>query len=433
MGTQNTRSEWIWSAEWYWPGMSMMGCALRAADANCLNERTLYQSLKLQQSDSSVAARSLIASRFTSPYARQLAAKLGLTAIQYEQSTLEKVMAHLAWVPLLHDTFRYCPTCLAVGYHATYFQIGALRECPLHRIPLQNNCPCCSRRLPVIKLCVGWFDQPFYCPFCAGPLAPLSPKIANYFGSDHLLKKWGEIWKPLDHWLALVLDQNCAFSYLREWALSYRYSNIDEPQVLSFNALQAIVPLDSPMLNFKSMPFEAIALGDMNLYPYEAKTISAPLALDAYLTVRERIEIDELSDRPERLPYQTEHLHLPTNLPVNDLAYIWWRSFLEGKESRGLMEDKTPLHTLHLPKTFLPNMWSRIPERLWELIFYKLYLSARELILEKQHAQVNLKQENINRYMVYVPSCFSCTGINMPGLFLGLSHRFQRHPENLAL
>lgn len=40
---------------------------------------------------------------------------------------------------------RFCPDCLAHGYHCTFFDLALIASCPIHHRPLQVGCPTCYR------------------------------------------------------------------------------------------------------------------------------------------------------------------------------------------------------------------------------------------------------------------------------------------------
>lgn len=60
------------------------------------------------------------------------------------------------------DDLRYCPICIARGYHTPLFQLLAIAKCPIHREPLKERCPRCNRVTPY---CCGRLttDNPYGC------------------------------------------------------------------------------------------------------------------------------------------------------------------------------------------------------------------------------------------------------------------------------
>ncbi|WP_369929359.1 hypothetical protein [Xanthomonas sp. NCPPB 2632] len=61
---------------------------------------------------------------------------------------------------------RYCPVCLAGGFHSIIHQIPGLARCPIDGALLRNDCPKCERA-------IGAYDlidfAPFECPHCSHP------------------------------------------------------------------------------------------------------------------------------------------------------------------------------------------------------------------------------------------------------------------------
>ena len=66
---------------------------------------------------------------------------------------------------------RYCPTCLQGGFHATVHQCLLLQQCPIHNLPLRQQCPSC-RRLIAYRMDPSSVAHPYGCPSCHVSLAP---------------------------------------------------------------------------------------------------------------------------------------------------------------------------------------------------------------------------------------------------------------------
>ena len=66
---------------------------------------------------------------------------------------------------------RYCPACLALGFHAAWFQWQHLERCPLHDEALRTGCVCCSAQIPYV---VGFHLalSPLCCPSCGFAWVP---------------------------------------------------------------------------------------------------------------------------------------------------------------------------------------------------------------------------------------------------------------------
>lgn len=112
------------------------------------------------------------ASVFHLPHASQLQQALGLAASQWSVASgaayLDSVPAKLLLAPHL----RYCPECLAVGWHCALFQHIAVRWCPLHRTPLRQGCLHCKKSINLEPVSVATHQN--FCPHCSFPFVSMS-------------------------------------------------------------------------------------------------------------------------------------------------------------------------------------------------------------------------------------------------------------------
>lgn len=76
-------------------------------------------------------------------------------------------------VAVCASNLRYCPICLAAGYHSTLFQIRQVERCPLHAIRLQESCQWCQAKVPY-RLPRG--RNPAYGCECGHEFATLAPE-----------------------------------------------------------------------------------------------------------------------------------------------------------------------------------------------------------------------------------------------------------------
>lgn len=70
---------------------------------------------------------------------------------------------------LIVSQVRYCPRCLAMGWHSAIFQHLAVRFCPQHQIPLITGCRNCGVVLDATPRTLA--EHHLYCPDCDEPLA----------------------------------------------------------------------------------------------------------------------------------------------------------------------------------------------------------------------------------------------------------------------
>jgi hypothetical protein len=77
-------------------------------------------------------------------------------------------------VAVCSSSLRYCPVCLAAGYHSTLFQIRQVVMCPVHAVRLHDRCISCQARVPY-RLPRG--QNPAYGCGCGREFAALTPAL----------------------------------------------------------------------------------------------------------------------------------------------------------------------------------------------------------------------------------------------------------------
>ena len=66
---------------------------------------------------------------------------------------------------------RHCPACLALGFHAAWFQSLLVEHCPLHRLPIKTGCAKCAAAVPY-ALGHDLATHPLTCAACACAWVP---------------------------------------------------------------------------------------------------------------------------------------------------------------------------------------------------------------------------------------------------------------------
>lgn len=84
---------------------------------------------------------------------------------------------------LIVTQLRYCPRCLATGWHSGLFQHVAVRTCPQHGTPLVTGCRHCGAAIDTAPIALA--EHHLYCPDCGGalvgrPIGPLQTDTAKY-------------------------------------------------------------------------------------------------------------------------------------------------------------------------------------------------------------------------------------------------------------
>lgn len=75
--------------------------------------------------------------------------------------------------------FRYCPTCLAMGYQSSLCQIDGLARCPQHNDLLLEHCVNCNAPTPRYAITTAAFDVPLVCIHCGKAYAPIWDSIGG--------------------------------------------------------------------------------------------------------------------------------------------------------------------------------------------------------------------------------------------------------------
>ncbi len=400
----------------------MMCLALRAAHANCMKDRELLATIS-QRGAAEPRSHSLLASIRGRGHSYALAKQLGMDDAAWEGATYTRLSEHLCWTPLFTEQFRYCPSCLEQGYHSIYFQLPSLVACPAHGTELKDACGVCNRRLPECRLFVGWFNRPFCCPWCGGSLANNIPSIRNLFDDRNFLKKqYEEAWRPLGDWCRKLQDTNYAFGFLRDWAIYAGMNSPRESACLTFGALTALRGIgEGHGLKLNAIQFEVVQLAELN-NSMRTGPVDSYAAMRAYRRVKTRIETTFICAPLTRLVKgDEENLHSDDMGSATDCAYLWWRASLEGKRMIGLLRGQEIPPCIQIPPRMLPTAWSRISERLWELIFEAIYASALTCITQSRTTGNRLRDllsVDISRYCLFLPEEYEVGWATRAGVML---------------
>jgi len=84
---------------------------------------------------------------------------IGVNPDQVKYSTIEPY----AIADYCKDFFRYCPTCLSVGFHSPFHQLNIFQRCPIHGDKLLVSCVSCGQLLFFVLTAQ---DQPYGCSNC---------------------------------------------------------------------------------------------------------------------------------------------------------------------------------------------------------------------------------------------------------------------------
>lgn len=95
---------------------------------------------------------------------------LGLPAARVAEGRPELLFAKKdrPWL-FPRDTLRYCPECIAAGYHSSLHQPHCVKICPIHGSPIESACPSCRGPLSLFPAGQGR-AEPYACSSCGHKL-----------------------------------------------------------------------------------------------------------------------------------------------------------------------------------------------------------------------------------------------------------------------
>lgn len=105
---------------------------------------------------------------------------LGLSEEQIRFSTIEPFLSNVAYEK---SSLRYCPSCLAVGYHSPFHQLEIFSRCPIHQERLQKTCIACHSLMNYVPSS-GDCLSPFSCPRCGHVYMKNDRAVVNGFGNE---------------------------------------------------------------------------------------------------------------------------------------------------------------------------------------------------------------------------------------------------------
>lgn len=76
------------------------------------------------------------------------------------------------------SVLRYCPRCMARGYHCVVHQFGSVLRCPIHATLLETLCRGCGATSDY-RIDARILDAPFKCPQCRKAYAPSWPHFSS--------------------------------------------------------------------------------------------------------------------------------------------------------------------------------------------------------------------------------------------------------------
>lgn len=154
------RFGYVFHARWLEPYESIIGMLWKFVRANRLSGAAVVAQIGFGWTDPYEGLE---------PTSTQVDCRVVARLLKVKRSSVLAGMAPGARTPG-PASLRYCPRCLASGYHGVIHQLERNRLCPVHRCALHSGCRHCSSA-PAYRLDAQLLDAPFRCPHCRRCLA----------------------------------------------------------------------------------------------------------------------------------------------------------------------------------------------------------------------------------------------------------------------
>lgn len=172
-----TMSNFNWDSGWVQPYESLPSIFSKFAIANVVDTKTVIKLFTLKKSfsyqlkrsiTSKAAIHTINSTRFENIIGLPVENLLSRDPIQIVPGSAHNLL-------MKSKQLRYCPDCLARGYHCTHMQLLPLRACPLHNTKLIDICHHCGRQIPINFTFPA--DNIYACPSCGHAFWPQSDPV----------------------------------------------------------------------------------------------------------------------------------------------------------------------------------------------------------------------------------------------------------------
>lgn len=242
----------LWNSEWLAPSEGPLTILWKIALANCLTPRELCRLLfgrNLLANDSNGSHGRTLLNPVWMMDEKAIPTSLGILVRQHALD-----MTSPQWVSALasDDHIRYCKACISGGYQSAFCQIDGLLTCPVHDLPLLQNCTLCGAPTPRYALNSLAMSSPYCCHSCGAPLgsniwSPVEQGLSPEYNAVH--SRYGEI----ERWLLALADLNVSWRHLASWQCASDAQNDSlERRISVFSVLRQLVVLQLADASFRS-------------------------------------------------------------------------------------------------------------------------------------------------------------------------------------
>lgn len=234
------------------------------------------------------------------------------------------------WLKALSvNYFRYCPACLGHGYQTPFFQIAAMKLCPVHRVQLLLACRACGERTSGYSVGRADAKAPFICRHCNRPILG-TLDVVQWFRTSAIHSASETAFGVLYDWLE-ALSRNFRVKHLESQARRH------DP-LHAFWMANRMLPVPASLQEcFESLP------SNLAIYPLRESAIGRWNAVDrgdALEAVYRRVRARLVRQCPPEHRAWLKHLHrvpidldgyrsVPVEIPAFVQALARWRGSFE--------------------------------------------------------------------------------------------------------
>jgi hypothetical protein len=407
---------WNWSSQWNLHGDSLAGVLFRFAYANVLSPKDIKRLISNSAVVPSIGLPLYEGGQGRSDW-QKFFQIIGFTKSEHRKTMLGDWLEALRWSPIYSDRLRYCPDCLSNGYHARYFQISALANCPIHRRPLLEHCAFCKRESPYYGLCLELLSWPYGCPHCKASFSTELVSLKRFFKPRISSEKLKSVWQPLDDWIQAVSVLKLDMVSLRNWIIDHTGIKAPKRRIDAMHILGALVPLPRGRFVWRNPGIrrKAIYFAESAHFPRKA-SFSGNYIHEAYFETRSYLErrlTDERVTRIIEICRRDGWMALKALEGPEEIAYAMWRTRLENLSDPSLLFVHNAVG-VYLSVDTVPLPYWSFDTGGWRVLFLAMY---RSYLYEIGHAlKSGANPTDVYRYAAMSQCCiFQSTDMHARG------------------
>lgn len=316
---------------------------------------------------------------------------------------------------------RVCPLCFGYGYHAIWHQLNSLKVCPLHGCQIIDYCSSCGHKLCTYSFSKEFFEDPYMCANCKGPIAGVEIRLEDHLDSQRYMSYFDEEFAAYATWarnarrgLASLRKIHSDYFGIHEY---WKWLRVD---VFMLQAANILVPLP----NYSSEERRGITViawrqkmqslswdSNAHIADWKRRHKMTRTVYVATLNLLQKWIMQRLVDKKRF--HSTLDFFEDRKINLDDwdsahLAYILIRTFYENADNVTLLEVIAPvgLYFDWQSEFRLNSFQGREPRNGWRALFIGIFAFLYWTIEDKKRSRVlDLRKVRVNLNAV-VPTYF---------------------------